>query len=121
MSSLGDVLKDANIDADIKDKFMMITPKTSLYFDLDDHVTCTIKFDYHHHIINYFDSVDILRNDIYEREVLHDLINSGFTIDNQLLSLENIDAYDTFIEETLPMLSQKYNVFTSEKLNKKQR
>ena len=116
--SIGSIIDSTTIEEDIKDEFVMIIPKTLLYFDFDDDITCNIKFDYHNNIINYFDNTDILRNKTFENEVLKELLDNGFIISNKTISLKDLDDYDKFITETLPVLNQKYTIFTTEKFDK---
>lgn len=110
---------NVTISDNIKNDFIITKPKVSLYFDLIDNIVCTVKFNYNQNEINYFDeNSTFLRDNLYEEEVIKDLTNIGFIIDNKEIYLVDNDLYVPLIEEYLPILSKKYSVFTTEKFDK---
>ena len=110
--------KSILIDENIKKTFSLKVPKVHMYFDLETNITCNLKFEYEESIINYFDEEsDILRNYEYEEGVIDDLRKYGFFIDDNIFYLNDIDNYEYFIESGLPILSKKYIVYTTEKLD----
>ncbi len=106
------------IDNNIKKTFSLIIPKVNMYFDIDTNIICNLKFDYEDSIIDYFDeSSNILRNYEYEEKVVDDLRKYSFFIDDKVFYLSDIDNYEYFMDEGLPLLSKKYMVYTTEKLD----
>lgn len=120
VSSLGNkILEEQTVyDDDIKEDFVLIKPKTELYFDFLDDVVCNIKFNYKGIDIYYgMENNDILRNYEFENSVVSDLINHDFSYIDKKLVLNDLDNYDIFLNQTLPELKEKYDIFTSEKLD----
>lgn len=105
-------------DEGIKDDFVIIKPKTELYFDFLDNVICNIKFNYKGTELYYEnDNNSVLRNYEYENSVVSDVISHNFNyVDNKFV-LNDLDDFDIFLDKTLPELKQKYDIYTSEKLD----
>lgn len=105
-------------DEGIKDDFVIIKPKTELYFDFLDNVICNIKFNYKGTELYYgSDNNSVLRNYEYENSVVSDVISHNFNyVDNKFV-LNDLDDFDIFLDKTLPELKQKYDIYTSEKLD----
>lgn len=111
--------ENINIEDDIKDKFIVTIPKVELYFDFDEEITCKIKYIYADNEVYYGDiNNEILRNETYEEEVTYDMLNNKFIQKSNIFILNSIDEYDYFINILLPLLSKKYTIFTTEKLDK---
>ena len=106
------------IDDSAKDVAIMNDPIPKLYFDfLSSKIVCNLKFDYDSKIINFFDKTDkIIRRYDLEEEVLHDLLTYDFVSDNKEIYLDDIDKIGNFIENDLKVFTEKYEVFTSQKL-----
>ena len=116
---LKNVKDNIELDDSVKDKIIIVTkPDVKLYFDLNaSSVTCDIKLTYRDKEINYFDNTkEIVRDTEYESSVLQDLLKNNFNIENKPISIEDIDLIGEFLEEGLPALAAKYEVFTSQKL-----
>ena len=93
-----------------------ISPK--LYFDiLRDKLSCAVKFLYDEEEINYFDEgTTIVRNNDFELEVIQDLLSYSFVEENKNFLLKEMDEVGEFLENKINELSEKYEVYTSEKL-----
>lgn len=117
---LGNEIIDNNIiyEENLKDEFILITPKTELYFDFLDNVICNIKFNYKGIELYYgSDNNSVLRNYEYENFVSSDVINHNFSYSDNKFILNDLDEFDIFLDKTLPELKQKYDIYTSEKLD----
>jgi SNF2 family DNA or RNA helicase len=113
------IKNDISISEDITDIVIAGEPNVSLYFDLArDMINCSIKFDYAGIIVDYFDTdSSVLRDDKFENGVLNDLVSYGFSIDSNKILLTDFDDVGYFISEGLGLLSKKYNIFTSKKID----
>lgn len=111
--------ENISIDENIHDEFIVVKPKVELYFDFDEDIICKIKFIYPSNDIFYGEINDeILRDEMYEEEVIKDILNNKFIRKNNSFILSSIDEYDYFINNAIPLLSEKYTIFTTEKLDK---
>lgn len=113
------IVKDQVIlDDAVKDNIIISSkPHGKLYFDFKKNISCNIKLVYDNQEIDYFDnSSNILRDNDYENEILDNLLNLGFIIDNNKIILDDIDKIGNFLESGLEELTNKYEVFTSQKL-----
>lgn len=116
---LKNVKDNIELDNSVKDKIIIVTkPDVKLYFDLNDgSITCDVKLIYRDKEINYFDNTkEIVRDTEYELSVLQDLLKYNFNISNNPINIEDIDSIGEFLEEGLSELTEKYEVFTSQKL-----
>lgn len=106
------------LDESVSDKVIISSkPESKLYFDLKKNIVCNIKLKYNDNEIDFFDDVDnILRDSEYENEIIDDLFNIGFNIDKKKLILDDIDKIGEFFESGLDLLTQKYDVYTSQKI-----
>lgn len=110
--------KSIIVDENIRDDFEVILPQVTLYFDIDDKIKCDIKFCYKDKIVDYKDdNISFLRNESFENSIFLELNNYGFTMIEEDLILDDINDYPSFIDEVLPLLSQKYTIFTSKKFD----
>ena len=113
------IVKDQIIlDDSVSDKIIISTkPECKLYFDLKKNILCNIKLKYNDIEVDYFDKTDnILRDTDYENSILDDLFNIGFKIDNDKIILDDIDKIGEFFEKNLEELTNKYDVYTSQKI-----
>ena len=112
------VKENVTVDEKIDDIIIVKKPECKLYIDLNyNDIVCNIKFNYAGVEIDYFDnSSNVLRDIEYENEVITDLRKVGFEIDNNKIKLDDVDLIGNFLEEDINYLTEKYNVFTSEKL-----
>ena len=110
------IKNNIEIDDDISLK-LPIKPKVNLYFDINDILTCKLILDYKNISINYFDNIDILRDNEYEENVIKDLINNGLYIKNNQFIIENEDEIYDFISDKINTLSKSYNIYTSKKID----
>ena len=116
---LRNVKDNIELDDTVKDKIIIVTkPDVKLYFDLNSNgIICDIKLVYRDKEINYFDNTnEILRDNEYELSILQDLAKYNFNIENNPINIEDIDLIGDFLEEGLLELTEKYQVFTSQKL-----
>ena len=113
------IVKDQIIlDEKVSDKIVISSkPECKLYFDFKNNIDGKIKLKYNDNEIDYFDKTDnIVRDTDYEDSVLDDLFNIGFNIDNNKLILDDIDKIGEFFETGLEELTNKYDVYTSQKI-----
>ena len=106
------------ISDDIKSEFVVATPKVKIYFDLNSDIICKIKFNYNNQDIDYFDDeCSFLRNSDYENEVIKEITDIGFILENKNIYLKDDDLYVDLIEKYLPILNKKYSIYTTEKFD----
>ncbi|MEG2011192.1 MAG: DEAD/DEAH box helicase [Bacilli bacterium] len=88
------------------------TPSVKLYFDLNmNKIKCNLKFLYKDTLVDYFDKTNrVLRDAVYENEIFNDL-ELG-----EKLIIDDPDSIGEFLTERLPELSNKYEVFTTQKI-----
>lgn len=115
------IKNNTKVNDNIKEEIVIINkPLCKLYFDLKTKsISCLVKFVYNEEI-NYFDNLDnVLRDSEYEQEVINDLINLGFSIDNKNkeLYINDIENMIEFKTNGLNILNDKYQVFTTEKFD----
>ena len=113
------IKSDVVISDDITDIVIAGEPTVSLYFDLArDMIDCSIKFDYSGNIVDYFDkNSSVVRDNDFESVVLNDLVSYGFTIDSNKILLVDFDDVGYFLSEGIGLLSEKYSIFTSKKID----
>lgn len=118
-SSILPIIKNNTVVSDdIKDEVVIINdPVCKLYFDLKKKVTCAIKFVYNEEIDYFDESSNVLRNNEYESNVINELVNMGFVINNKSIYLDDIDKIVEFKENYINVLNEKYKVYTTEKLD----
>ena len=111
------VKNNITISDDVTEIALPVTPNVKLYFDISySKLKCDIIFDYKGKEINYFDKVDILRDNDFENEVVNEIIEYGFIEDNKKFIMEDDDMY-YFLDEEISKLNEKYEVFTSKKID----
>lgn len=116
---LREVKDTIELDDTVKDKVIIVRkPSVKLYFDFEyDSIVCKLNLIYKDKEINYFDNTpNILRDTDYENDVINDLTNSHFEIENKKIYISDIEIIGEFLEDHLPKLTEKYDVFTSQKL-----
>lgn len=113
------IKSDVVISDDVTDIVIAGEPTVSLYFDLArDMIDCSIKFDYSGNIVDYFDkNSSVVRDNDFESGVLNDLVSYGFTIDSNKILLVDFDDVGYFLSEGIGLLSEKYSIFTSKKID----
>ena len=113
------IKNDVVVDSNITDIVIAGEPTVSLYFDLArDMIDCSIKFDYAGNIVDYFDkNSTVVRDNDFESVVLNDLVSYGFTVDSNKILLVDFDDVGYFLSEGIGLLSKKYNIFTSKKID----
>ena len=112
------IKENVTVDENIDNIVVVKKPECRLYFDLNyNDIVCNLKFIYGNIEVDYFDNDSrVLRDYEYESEVITDLKKVGFEIDKNKIKLEDVDLIGKFLEEDINYLTEKYNVFTSEKL-----
>lgn len=113
------VKKNIQLDKTVKDQITFdIKPSIKIYLDLKiDNIFCNIKLNYQEYEIDYFDhTLHIIRDRETERKVIEDLLECGFEIENQNIYIDTLEKIGTFLDEKLEELSNKYQVFTSDKI-----
>ena len=116
---LQNIKNDIVIDDNVTDIVVAGIPNVNLYFDLNrDKVVCNVKFDYKGNVIDYFDSdTNVVREVDYESSVINDLVDYKFLVDNKKILIDDIDDIGDFLNEGINVLGEKYNVFTSKKID----
>lgn len=113
------IVKDQIIlDEKLQDKIVISSkPDCKLYFDFKNNIDGKIKLKYNDTEIDYFDNTEnIVRDTEYENNVLDDLLEMGFVNENNKLILDDIDKIGDFFETGLEELTNKYDVYTSQKM-----
>lgn len=112
------VKENVVVDENIDNIVIVKKPECNLYFDLNyNDIVCNVKLIYGNIELDYFDNDNkVLRDIEYENEVIIDLRKAGFYLDKNKIKLDDIDLIGKFLEEDINYLTEKYNVFTSEKL-----
>lgn len=114
------VKENISVDENIDDIVIIKKPECKLYFDLNyNDIICNIKLNYGKVEIDYFDKDDNVFRDVeFENEVMIDLKKIGFILDinKNKIFLEDVDLIGKFIEDNINYLTEKYSVFTSERL-----
>ena len=112
------VKENVVVDENIDNIVIVKKPECKLYFDLNyNDIVCNVKLIYGNIELDYFDNDNkVLRDIEYENEVITDLRKVGFYLDKNKIKLDDIDLIGKFLEEDINYLTEKYNVFTSEKL-----
>lgn len=117
------LLKDIKNDIEISDNIDSIVistkPVGKLYFDFKrNKIDCIIKLKYNNKEINYYDNDDtILRDNDYESNIIIDLTKYHFNLDNKKIYLDDIDDIGEFISNGLNKLKDKYEIYTTKKLD----
>lgn len=114
------VSKKIDISPEINDFVISKRISVKLFFDfINDGIICNPIFIYDEDEVPYF-SIDsnYLRDKDYENSVIEELYNYQFELSNNQFVLNDIDGIGNFIENDLSILSDKYEVFTSENLKK---
>ena len=116
---LKEIKDNINISEDITDIVIAGKPDISLYFDLQrDKIKCDIKLDYNNNIIDYFETnTNIIRDDETEKNIIQDLMNNNFEYDDNKIILSSIDNIGDFLSNGIIELKDKYNIFTSKKID----
>lgn len=93
-------------------------PDGKLFFDFNSNgIVCKINLVYGNKNLDYFDNdISVIRDTEYENELIEMLISYHFKIDNGNIYLDDIDDIGEFLDENLNKLTEKYEVFTSQKL-----
>lgn len=107
------------IDENIDDIIVVKKPIPKLYFDITlNSIICNLKFLYKDKEIDYFkNNSSIVRDIDYENEVIQDIVKEHFLVKDKKIILDGIDNIGYFMEEGLPRLLEKYDVYTSKKLD----
>ena len=107
------------LDDTVKDKIVIVRkPEVKLYFDFEyDKIVCKINLTYGSRNLDYFDNDKVvLRDTDYENELIEVLTSYNFKIENKKIFIDDLDEIGEFLEEGLSKLTEKYDVFTSQKL-----
>lgn len=115
---LNNVKNNITIDSNVTEIELPSKPSVKLYFDISySKLKCDIVLDYKGKEINYFDKTDFLRDNDYETEVVKDILNYKFIEDKNSFIMTDDDEMYYFLDEVLASLSEKYQVFTSKKID----
>lgn len=107
------------LDDTVKDEIIIAKkPEAKLYFDFEyDKIVCKINLTYGNKNIDYFDDDKVVVRDTdYENELLEVLNSYNFKVENKKIFMDDLDEIGEFIEENLAKLTEKYDIFTSQKL-----
>ena len=107
------------ISDEIDDIVVSGVPNVNLYFDLNqDVIDCKVKFDYSGFIVDFFDTNSpVVRDVSYENGIINDLFYFGFVVKNDSIILNDIDGVGDFLSDGIHVLSEKYSIFTSKKID----
>lgn len=106
------------ISEDVTEVALPTKPDVKLYFDISySKLKCDIVLAYKDREINYFDKTDFLRDNDYEQEVVTDILSYNFTEDDNSFIMTDQDEMYAFLDEELAKLSEKYQIFTSKKID----
>lgn len=116
---LQNIKNDIVISDDITDIVVAGTPDVKLFFDLNrDKVDCKVKFDYKGNVVDYFDvGSNVVREIDFESSVINDLVSFHFLVNKNKIFIEDIDDIGDFLSDGISVLSEKYDVFTSKKID----
>lgn len=116
---LQNIKKDISISSEIDDFVISDEVIPNIYFDLNkDMIECKIEFNYGDNVVNYFDSDSVVVRDVgFENNVIDDICSYGFVIDKKKILLVDIDDIVSFLELGIHSLGEKYNIFTSKKMD----
>ena len=116
---LKQVKDNITIGEEIEDILISGKPNISLYFDFKvNKITCKIKLKYKNIEIDYFDiNTNIVRDEEEENKGINDLLNLKFVINDKKIELDKIEDIGYFLEEGILLLQEKYNIYTSKKID----
>ncbi|MBD9099104.1 ATP-dependent helicase [bacterium] len=115
---LNNVKDNLTIDSEVTEIELPTKPKVKLYFDISySKLKCDIILDYKGSELNYFDKVDFLRDIDYEKEVVTDILNYNFVEDNNSFIMTDDDDIYYFLDEVITTLKDKYEIFTSKRID----
>ena len=113
------IKENIKVSEELKDKIIIVNkPGVKIYIDFKyNSIVANVKLNYQDKEIDYFDNVkNILRDFTYEEEIVNDLISYGF-IKEDVFIIKQVEEIGLFLDEYLKQLSNKYEVYTSEKIN----
>lgn len=113
------IKNEISVSDNVEDIVISGKPDVSFYFDLlKDKITCQIKLNYKGNIIDYFDKDDkIIRDEETEEYILKEITDYNFQAIKNKFIIDDIDDIGLFLTEGLSKLTDKYNVYTSKKLD----
>ena len=93
-------------------------PTAKLYFDFYyNAIECQIKLTYGNKEIDYFSKdPGIAHDNEFEGNIIQRLSDFGFTVNNEHITLEDIDEIGEFLEKGIYEISEEYEIFTSKKI-----
>lgn len=113
------LMKDQiKLDDTTKDIIIETKPEIKFYFDLNENdIVCIPRFIYQSKEISYFDNIPTLIRDIdYEENTIDILYDYGFHKEVDCFILTDFDLVCEFMDTGINEISNKYQVFTSEKI-----
>ncbi len=113
------IKENIKVSEELKDKIIIVNkPGVKIYIDFKyNSIIANVKLNYQDKEIDYFDNVkNILRDFMYEEEIANDLISYGFKKEDTFI-IKQVEDIGLFLDEYLKELSNKYEVYTSEKIN----
>ena len=108
-----------DIDKDVTEIKRITKPKVKIYLDiLKDKLIGETKLFYQDTELNLLSADSSITRDYeYESEITQDLVNDGFKILKEKFIMDDIDTIGYFFENELNNLGEKYEVYTSKKLD----
>lgn len=113
------VKEEITLDESVNNIVIGKQPDVKIYLDLKgETIEAKLLFEYQKQEMNYFEKQisTILRDEPYEKTVVDFLTSWSFMIEKQKFILSDLDAIGFFLEEGLKEMTEKYEVFTSKKL-----
>lgn len=108
------------IDSSIENLSLEDNPDVKIYIDFQEsNIVAKVLFEYNKETIDFFETKNMILRDMeFENTIIEDLKMLKFQIKKNKLILENIDDIGEFFNTGLKKLSEKYEVYTTEKIRK---
>ena len=115
------IKSDVKLDKELEKEIKITKPSEKICLDIvNNNLLCELKFMYDDKEVDYFDirSRNIVRDIIYEKEILSRVLNYGFNIDeeNSKIYINGFDNAVYFVEEKLPDMLKEDNVYITDRL-----
>ncbi|MDO5569194.1 MAG: DEAD/DEAH box helicase [bacterium] len=104
---------------DLKEQLTINSPSFKYYLDyIDKILILELKIEYNGILINFFDSVNFMRDIDEEEKTVNYLLDNGFIINEkkQRFELEDVEKVGIFLEETIEEIKKNNEVFITDKV-----
>lgn len=112
------VKEEIIVDQTVDNLVIVKKPFCKLYFDIfHSDIICNLKLVYGDFEIDYFEqNATVVRDNYYENEVVKDILELGFIIENNKFMLNDLEKIGEFFDYNLEEIAKKYDTYTSEKI-----